>query len=293
MIDRKLEIFRMAAQLRNFTETATALGMTQPNVTHQLAQLEKELNVRLFVRDGRHVTLTPAGKALAAECGQLFSDAEKLVRSVQCAAAGVRSFSIGGTLTAGGYLLPGLMAEYMKRHPENSLELKIANTRGIEELLSAHKLDVALVEGPFEQKYFLSTPFCRDELVPAFAPGTHPWEFSLEAYLHAGKRLILREAGSGTRYYFERFLNRCDLPLPDPRSVLEVNSFDALKLFVRQGLGVTVISRLAIRDELAAGWLECGRFTEGPIERELNFIYLPEQNLRFAEEFIAFCRRNA
>lgn len=291
MIDRKLEIFRMAAQLRNFTEAATALGMTQPNVTHQLAQLEKELNVRLFLRDGRHVTLTPAGKALETECEQLFADAEKLVRSVRCAAAGVRSFSVGGTLTAGGYLLPGLMAAYMKRHPENSLELKIANTRGIEELLSAHKLDVALVEGPFEQNYFLSTPFRRDELIPAFAPGTCPPEFSLETYLREGKRLILREAGSGTRYYFERFLNQCGLPQPTPGSVLEVNSFDALKLFVRQGLGITVISRFAICDELSAGWLECGRFTEGPILRELNFIYLPGENLRFAEEFIAFCRK--
>ena len=291
MIDRKLEIFRMAALLRNFTEAATALGMSQPNVTHQLAQLEKQLGTQLFVRDGRRVTLTPAGKALAAECEQLFSDAEKLVRTVQCAAAGVRHFSIGGTLTAGGYLLPGLMAEYMKRHPENSLDLKIANTRGIEELLSAHKLDVALVEGPFEQKYFFSTPFCRDELIPAFAPGLFPPEFSLAEYIRSGKRLILREIGSGTRYYFERYLKTCGLPEPDPRSVLEVNSFDALKLFVRQGLGITVISTLAVRDELAAGWLECGRFTEGPISRELNFIHLPEQNLRFAEEFIAFCRK--
>ena len=291
MIDRKLEIFRMAAQLRNFTEAAAALGMTQPNVTHQLALLEKELHARLFVRDGRHVTLTPAGKALAAECEQLFADAEKLVRAVQCAAAGVRSYSIGGTLTAGGYLLPGLMAEYMKRHPEKSLELKIANTRGIEELLTAHKLDVALVEGPFEQKHFLSIPFCRDELVPAFAPGSASAEISLEACLREGKRFILREAGSGTRDDFERFLKSCNLPRPDPRCVLEVNSFDALKLFVRRGLGITVISRFAIRDELAAGWLESGRFTEGPILRELNFIYLPEENLRFAEEFIAFCRK--
>lgn len=291
MIDRKLEIFRMAAQLRNFTETATVLGMTQPNVTHQLALLEKELNVRLFVRDGRRMKLTPAGKALAEECEQLFADAEKLVRSVQCAASGVRNFTVGGTLTAGGYLLPGLMSAYMKRHPGNSLELKIANTHGIEELLTTQKLDVALVEGPFEQKFFFSTPFCRDELVPAFAPGTCPAEFSLEAYLREGKRLILREAGSGTRYHFERFLKQNDLPRPNPGNVLEVNSFDALKLFVRQGIGITVISQLAIRDELAAGWLECGRFTEGAIERELNFIYLPGENLRFAEEFIAFCRQ--
>ena len=87
----------------------------------------------------------------------------------------IRSFSVGGTLTAGGYLLPGLMAAYMKRHPENSLELKIANTHGIEELLTTQKLDVALVEGPFEQKFFFSTPFCSPMMTtPAVSSSASP-----------------------------------------------------------------------------------------------------------------------
>ena len=292
MIDRKLTIFRTAAALRNFTETAAALGMTQPNVTHQLARLEEELGVRLFLRDGRRVVLTAAGKALEAECGQLFADSARIVRSVQCAAAEMKVFHIGGTLTAGGYLLPDLAGSYMKRHPDRILELKVANTNGIEEMISARKLDVALVEGPFEQKYFLSEPFIPDELLPAFAPGHCAEASSLEEYIRCGGRLILRGRGSGTRYYFDRFLQTRKLPEPPPRNILEVNSFDALKRFVRQGLGITVISKLAIGDELAAGTLATGRFTEGEIVRRMNFIYLPGGELKFAETFIAYCKAN-
>lgn len=291
MIDRKLEIFRMAATLRNFTEAAAALGMSQPNVTHQLARLEESLGVKLFLRDGRRVVLTAAGRMLADRCEELFADSEKIIRAVQSCAVGVRHFNIGGTLTAGGYVLPALIAAFMRENEHYSLDLKVANTRRIEDALTARKLDVAMVEGPFEPNYFLSEPYFEDELVPVFSPGACPPEFSLARYIESGRRLILRETGSGTRYYFDRFLQAQGMPPPDLSSIQEVNSFDALKLFVRQGFGITVISRLAIRDELAAGLLQCGRFAEGPILRKLNFIYLPDQNLKFAEKFIAFCRK--
>ena len=291
MIDRKLEIFRMAALLGNFTETATALGMSQPNVTHQLARLEDEMRVKLFLRDGRNVLLTQAGRELAEHCGQLFADADKIIRAVRCAAEKLRYHRIGGTMTAGGYLLPGLLAAYMNARKEYCLDLRIANTKEIGELLAARELDLALVEGPFEQNCFLSEEYCGDELVPVFAPNSDMRSFSLAQYIRDGKPLILREAGSGTRWYFDRFLADGSLPLPEPRQILEVNSFDALKLLVRRGLGITVISRLAIRDELAAGTLACGRFTEGAITRKLNFIYLPDADHRFVGDFIRFCRK--
>lgn len=290
MIDRKLEIFRMAAMVGNFTEAAAALGMSQPNVTHQLARLEKELGVRLFLRDGRNVLLTPAGKELSASCGQLFADSEKIIRAVRCAEARQSYHRLGGTMTAGGYLLPGLIASYMAAHPGEALDLKIGNTREISEQLAARELDVALVEGPFEQNCFLSESCCDDELVPVFAPGFCPREISLKEYLDEGKTIVLRETGSGTRYYFDRFLTEHGIVPPKQREFFEVNSFDALKLLVRNKLGITVISRMAVQDELAAGHLECGRFTEGTIRRKLHFLYLPDADHRFVGAFIRFCR---
>ena len=290
MIDRKLEIFRMAAMVGNFTEAAAALGMSQPNVTHQLARLEQELGVKLFLRDGRNVLLTPAGKELFANCGQLFADSEKIIRAVRCAEARQSYHRLGGTMTAGGYLLPGLLASYMKEHPGHTLDLKVGNTREISEQLAARELDVALVEGPFEQNCFLSEECCDDELIPVFSPGFCPEKFSLKEYLGTGKTIVLRETGSGTRYYFDRFLAEHGITPPKQREYLEVNSFDALKLLVRRGLGITVISRMAVRDECAAGALECGRFTEGTIRRKLHFIYLPDADHHFVGAFIRFCR---
>ena len=78
---------------------------------------------------------------------------------------------------------------------------------------------------------------------------------------------------------------------PGVQELLEVNSFDAVKLLVREKIGITVISHLAVRDELASGVLECGRFAEGRIFRKLNFLHLPGGDLNFAGNFIRFCRR--
>lgn len=290
MIDRKLEIFRMAAMVGNFTEAAAALGMSQPNVTHQLARLEEELGVQLFLRDGRNVRLTAAGRELSAQCGELFAESEKILRAVRCAAVKLKHHAVGGTMTAGGYLLPGVVAAYMNAHPGHTLGLRIGNTREIGELLIARKLELALVEGPFEPNSFLAEEYCSDELVPVFAPGTCPDEFSLAEYIRRGGRLILREPGSGTRYYFDRFCREKAL-IPGVQEILEVNSFDALKLLVRRKLGITVISRLAVRDELVSGTLACGRFLEGAISRKLNFLHLPGGDLDFIGDFIRFCRR--
>lgn len=291
MIDRKLEIFRMAAALGSFTGAAAALGMSQPNVTHQLGLLEKELGVLLFTRDGRNVRLTAAGRELFGSCGQLFDEAEKIVRSVRCAAARLRHFYIGGTMTAGGYLLPRCIAGYMKMHQTHSLSLYVSNTKVMEEFLLSHKLDIALVEGPFEQGCFIAEEFMEDELVPVFAPGFADKSFSLGEYLSGGGRLLLREHGSGTRYYFDRFLHDHGLEA-DSGSVLEVNSFDALKLLVREGLGVTVISRYAVQEELTRGVLSEGEFSEGRLRRKLNFIYLPDADHHFIDGFISCCRHN-
>lgn len=289
-LDRKLEIFRMAATLKHFSGAAEALGMTQPNVTQQLAVLEQQFGVALFERDGHRMRLTAAGTALLSECDRLFDDVGEIRRRVRNAAHGMQHYRIGGTMTAGGYVLPEWAAQFMDTTPHCRISIRVANTQEIEELLKRRSLDLALVEGPFDRNYFLSNKIMDDELIPVAATGVLAPVFSLQEYLAADGRLILRESGSGTRYYLDTFLQRQGLAV-NPDSVIEVNNFDALKLLVRGRHGITVISPLAVSDELAAGTLIASQFAEGKISRELNFIYSATGEISFAEKFIRFCRK--
>ncbi len=290
LLDKKLEIFRMAATLRHFSEAAEALGMTQPNVTQQIARLEEEIGSALFVRQGRQVSLTPAGEALLAECNRLFATVSEVRRHVRNAAAAVRRYRIGGTMTAGGFVLPELAAAYMAQYADCNVNLHIANTHEISDLLKSRTLDLALVEGPYDEEYFAGREFLEDELIPVAAPGVLPPRFSLGEYLRDGGRLVLREPGSGTRYYFDAFCRRHGLELHREDCLIEVNNFDALKHLVRGRHGITVISELAVADELDAATLRSSRFTEGTIRRRMNFIYQVGENPVFAEHFIRFCR---
>lgn len=290
ILDRKLEIFRMAATLSHFSEAAAALGMTQPNVTQQIALLEKELGTPLFDRVGRRIELTPAGRTLLEECGRLFVETGEIRRRVMNAAGGVRYYRIGGTMTAGGHILPELVAGYMNRNPLHNIGIHVANTAEISGLLKSRGLDLALVEGPFDQEIFLSSKLLSDEMVPVSAPGVVPAEFSLRNYMKKGGRFVLRESGSGTLYHFDRFIRTLGLPPIKKDNVIVANNFDAIKHLVSGGYGITVISRLAVESEIASGSLKASRFSEGKILRDIHFIYLANENLKFAERFIAFCK---
>ena len=289
LLDRKLEIFRMAATLSHFSEAAAALGMTQPNVT-QIALLEKELGTPLFDRIGRRIELTPAGRTLLEESGRLFAETGEIQRRVKNASGGVRRYRIGGTMTAGGHILPGLAAGYMRENPLHNIGIHVANTVEISELLKSRGLDLALVEGPFDQELFLSSKLLSDELAPVAAPGVLPSVFSLRSSVKKGGRFVLREIGSGTRYYFDRFIRNLGLPPPKEDNVIVVNNFDAIRHLVCGGHGITVISRFAVENEIAFGLLKASHFSEGKILRDIQFIYMANENLKFAERFIAFCR---
>ncbi len=286
LIDRKLRIFQMAAELEHFSAAAAALGMTQPNVTQQIAALEKEFGTPLFERNGRSIELTAAGITLKKECRRLFASAGEMERRVGNAVKKVRHYRIGGTMTAGGYVLPALISGFMAENPNCNLSLHVANTNEISDMLKLRILDLALVEGPFDEDFFLSQKLLQDELFAVSAPGTMPKLFSLREYIRRKKRLILREKGSGTRFAFDHFLEEKKIPAPDPDSVVTVTSFDAIKEMLKCGTGITVISELALENSA----LSRSRFREGRILREMNFIRTAETGQRFADSFQYYCR---
>ena len=140
MIEQSLKIFRTAAAVGNFTEAAALSGMTQPNVTKQIANLERELDVKL----------TPAGEMLKDECERLFSLEADVLRKVRSARQGMRPYLIGGTATAGSFLLIGMTAIYQKKHPDCRLHLKIERPDALHRMLASgevHHMFEAVFKG--------------------------------------------------------------------------------------------------------------------------------------------------
>ena len=292
MIERSLKLFRTAAAVCNFTEVAAMSGMTQPNVTKQIANLERRLGVPLFERTGRNVRLTPAGEVLRDECEHLFAVESDILRKLRGAGERRRSFMVGGTTTAGSFLLIGMNSVYQKEHPNRLLHLKIERPEALHRMLAAGEITLALTDAPYDRAYFLSEPYCLDRLTPVFAPGYRKRKtFSLGDYIRGGGTFILDESGSGGRMELERFVREHGLPEIDPAKITEVCSLDAVKIMVQAGEGISVLSSLAVENEVKAGVLQAGAFTEGEILRRVDFIYTTAGDQRFIHEFIRFSRK--
>ncbi len=292
MIEKAVKIFYTAASVGSFTGAARVLGMTQPNVTQQLAGLERELRVRLFRRDGRSARLTGAGEALQAECRRLFALERAIVKKVRGAAEGKKVFLLGGTETAGAWLLPGMAAVYRKKHPEITLDLRIGCGEFIRGALEAGEVEIALSDGDYDREYFFHEHYCRDRLAPVAAPGYVPAEFSLAEYLARGGKMILESPEAADRAVFSAFLRARGIAEPERVNVIEVNSIEAAKQLAQAGFGVAVISTLAAENEVNSGILAQSRFTEGEIVRDVDFLFLPDGDQRFIGDFIAFCREH-
>ena len=293
MIERSLKLFRTAAAVCNFTEVAAMSGMTQPNVTKQIANLERRLGVQLFQRTGRSVRLTPAGEVLRDECEHLFAVESDILRKLRSANERIRSYFVGGTATAGSFLLIGMNAVYQKAHPNRALHLKIERPEVLHRMLAAGELALALTDAPYDRAFFLSEPYCMDRLSPVFAPGYLKRKtFSLGDYIRGGGAFVLDESGSGGRAELERFVREHGLPELDPAKITEVCSLDAVKILVQAGGGISVLSELAVENEVKAGVLRSGAFSEGEILRRVDFIYTADGDQRFIHEFINFSRKH-
>lgn len=290
MIDVRFITFLTLGKMKSYTKTAEILNLTQPAVSQHIKFLEEYYGVSLVKKSGKYMDLTEEGKVL-------FKYAEKFARLDRALESEIRNknsikrtYNVGATMTIGGYVMPGILAGYKKKHDNVDIFLQVSNTVEITKKLLERKLDMALVEGPFDENRFMFTKFKEDELVLAVSPA-HDFaqrdEVTIEEVL-SGK-LILREKGSGTRKIFENKLNSLGHAACDLKPHMEIGDISAIKSLVESNLGYTIISREAIRREMEFGFIKVIRIKGVKILRSFNFIYLPEGPMEFIEQFIGFC----
>lgn len=264
-----LALFHAVARAGSISGAATAVRVSQPAVSKQIAELEDALGVRLLDRLPRGCQLTEAGRLLAGYVHRwhaLEQDAERAIEEYRGLKRG--RLAIGASMTIGGYLLPPVMAEFHRRFPEIELQLEIANTQRIQQSLLEGSIELGLTEGPLDSEELESNVFFQDELVP-IAPAGHPLlkQGRVAVREICREPFILREAGSGTRAVVERALRRKGLKV---KPLLSLASPEAIKNLVATGMGIAIVSRLIIALELQAGSLGIIPLKDMIIQRPLR-----------------------
>jgi DNA-binding transcriptional LysR family regulator len=248
--------------------------LTQPAVTQQIKALEDEYGVPLFDRSGGRITLTAAGTALVPYAEKLKTLSDEAYEVVTSAVGNQRgNLALGASQTIGQYLLPNLVAQFLKDHPDVSVTAVSGNTDEMLEGLVAHRFQLAMIEGPGLRKDIHLEPFMEDQMV-LVVPSSHEWadqEIEIDALKEAP--LLMREFGSGSRRIVEGALAKAGLRKKDLKTSMEIDSTEGLLSAVEAGLGITFVSRWAVRNQLTLGTLRVARVKGLRLTRMFSLAY--------------------
>jgi DNA-binding transcriptional LysR family regulator len=271
MNTRRLESFVAVARHRSFTQAALDLHLSQSAVSQQISALERELNAQLLDRSRRRVALTPAGAALLERAERLLQDSEAARRAVAAAQGLVGgALEIAASHTIAAYLLPAPLALLAREHPEVRASVRIENTERVVGALLADEADIGFVEGYVRAEGIRLEELHSDELV-VIVPPDHRLsaEPTVDPADLAAEPFVVRERGSGTQRIAETELARAGVDPARLRVVAQLSGIDAIKAAVEAGLGVAMVSALAVRREVEHGTLVALRLGDAPIDRRL------------------------
>ena len=259
-------------QCMNFTRASEKLNITQPAVSQHIRFLEKHYNTKLFRYEGKKLQLTGAGEILRNASLTMKHD-ELSIQDEMLKAEEEKELRFGATRTVGDALMGNILERYLRKYPEARIHMEVDNTRELLLRLDEGEIDFALVEGFFKKSEYESQVYSVENYIAVCSPD-YPFQkepVSVEDLFQ--ERLLLREAGSGTREVLERYLSAKNLSLGDFRKVMEAGSLQTIKELTKAGCGITFLYEVAVRRELADGVLKRIPLEDFHISHEFAFIW--------------------
>lgn len=286
---KQLEAFVQVSESGSFSKAAKELFLTQPTISAHISSLEKELNVRLFIRNTKEVSLSDDGKDLYRYAKQI-TDLEKAIeeRFYMDSDDGKHFITIAASTIPAQYLLPKVLMCYRGRYPKEQIKIMETDSSEVVTQVVDHMVDVGFTGTVLEKKHCKYIPFYKDELA-VITPDTPEYRILKEQNRDdidwiKRKPLILREEGSGTRKEAEKQLKNAGISMEDLDIVASIANQETIKKSVKQGMGITVLSRLAAEDEDGLLIFPIPGADEG---RDINLVYNKNyQMTRSADRFI-------
>ncbi len=269
---RRLETFRVVALAGKVSAAARLLHLSQPAVTAQLRQLEEEVGELLLVRGLRGVTLNAAGQRLFEYAQQMRQLLDRAQESLREPSEPGGELVLAASTTVASYLLPRLIASFLRTRPGTGVRLEVGNTAQVIEWVGRSAVPLGLVEGHGRAAGMRLEAFVRDELLPVVAGNPsptllrvrRPQDFQLVP-------IVWREPGSGTRAVVERALRRAGARRGSRAGDLQLAGTESIKEAVALGLGVGFLSRWSIQAELRLGRLRILPVRGLTIERQFSW----------------------
>jgi LysR family transcriptional regulator, low CO2-responsive transcriptional regulator len=289
----QLATFQVVAKHSSYVRAAEELHFSQPAVSAQIHQLEEAMGVKLFDKIGRRTRLTQAGEELYLYSQKIFSLIDETLETMES----LRSpqygrLSVGADTTVGTYVIPGLLGKFRQVYPDVEITLEVVNRGYLLDAMVNNRVDMVVMgKIPTEVPVFVA-PFAPNELV-LVAPPTHRLAGCQHVpFVELGREhFLLREVGSGTRAALEGAFQEAGIPL---QVSMQVGNNSAIKQGVAAGLGIALISRVALDMELETHRLVILDVEGFPITKQWRLVHLKDKNLSAtARAFKSFMLQHA
>ena len=273
----------------SLTGAGRELRLSQPAVSLQMKELGAEVGVELFRIRGNRLELTEAGEELVRYAERIIALVEEAPEAARAKARGGGLVRVAASSTPGVSLLPDLIARFRRSNTDALVMLTVTNTEDVEEKIRRADVDLGVVGGRLASGDLRVEPWWEDELVLVVSPSHRFARRRRVAPPELAKELLLaREHGSATRTTYEAVFLAAGLPLSQSHVVGDT---EAIKRAVAAGLGVSLLSRFAVAEELTSGRLAALRIEGVSLVRPLHLLLSRE---RFASatvsKFVEFLR---
>jgi DNA-binding transcriptional LysR family regulator len=301
-----LRALREVSRQGSIAAAASVLGVSQQALSARMRTLERATGVTLLARTPSGSHLTEQGRLVVGWAEDVLDAADRLEAGLRSIRSGVsHRLAIAASQTIAEHLVPHWLvelrsveqasathgsathgsiardtAEQATGYPPTVVELTVANSTGVLELVRHGKAGLGFIETPHLPSDLVTEHVRDDELLVVTAPG-HPWASRrrpLELAEIAATPLVMREAGSGTRDTLTDHLAAHDPPLC-PKIAMELGTSAAVRSAIAAGVGPGVLSRLAVRDDLVLGRLVAVEVAGPPLTRQLSAVWKPDEPL--------------
>ncbi|MED5526900.1 MAG: LysR family transcriptional regulator [Pseudomonadota bacterium] len=248
MDTKALRYFHEVAKLQSFTLAAQQLGVAQPAVSMAIRKLESELNLSLFHRQDRKVTLTDEGRRLLPHAERILTaltDAEHEMDELR--GLGTGEVRVGIPSMLGSYYFPPILMAFRHRYPSLNLSVIEAGTWQLRQMLEAGELDLAVIVSEFLPPELEARVFLTEEMRVTVAKD-HPFagRQSIDPQTFFDQELVMFQEGYFHRKIVDRLAREAGRT---PNIVFQTNLIPLIKSIVKQGFGISTLLKLAVDGE--------------------------------------------
>lgn len=286
--NQQLLAFEVTARLLSMTRAAEELHSSQPTISIQLRDLAESVGLPLFEQQGKRLHLTEAGRELQEAVREIFglwSRFESRISELQGVQRGRLRLA---AVTTAEYLLPQLLGPFCEAYPGVEVELAVENRSTILQRLERDLDDLTVIMVPPDDKRLRTLPFAENPLVVMAAAGHRLAGKKCTLKQLQAERWLLREPGSGGRLIVEAHFEKEHF---SPRIAMALGSNEAIKHAVAGGLGITVLSRHALRQDAGVLGLVELKVAGFPLPGRFSFVMREGRRLSpAAKAFLQFAQ---